>query len=199
MINWEEQWSLFAPHFQDGRAHIDLKLYGFLEGVLQLIPGPGFGDCSHPTTQLMLCFLGHRKMNTVVDVGCGSGILSAASIYGGAKRVFGIDIDKHAVGHAQENFYLNNAHEAEGVFGLHLPPSFEVRGDLTVCMNMIASEQKKAWEAQGLLYPLSKTIFTSGVLVEEKESYLSWAKGLGWNLVECKEREGWLGFEFIHK
>jgi ribosomal protein L11 methyltransferase len=44
---WEKQWELFAPNFKNGKAHIETPV-----GVIQLLPGPGFGDYSHPTTRL---------------------------------------------------------------------------------------------------------------------------------------------------
>ena len=72
---WDQQWELFAPQFKEGKAHIDLTDYGVCK-TLQLYPGPGFGDLSHPTTRLVLQLMKpHLQQRLAIDIGCGSGIL----------------------------------------------------------------------------------------------------------------------------
>ncbi len=76
---------------------------------LILDPGLAFGTGSHPTTQLCLAWLDqHLKQGeTVLDYGCGSGILAIAALKLGAAYVTGIDIDPHAVEASQANAQLN--------------------------------------------------------------------------------------------
>ena len=64
-----------------------------------LDPGLAFGTGTHPTTALCLRWLDGIEMTdkTVVDFGCGSGILALAALKLGAKRVIGIDIDPQAL------------------------------------------------------------------------------------------------------
>ncbi|OLT62300.1 50S ribosomal protein L11 methyltransferase [Moorena bouillonii] len=82
--------------------------------LLRLDPGAAFGTGTHPTTQLCLEALEMRlgyssdHDNVVADIGCGSGILSIASVLLGAKKVYGVDIDPLAVGAARNNRSLNN-------------------------------------------------------------------------------------------
>ena len=73
--------------------------------VLHIEPGLAFGTGSHPTTKLCLETLENyiNENSTVLDIGCGSGILSIASLLLGAKSAFGVDIDKLAVKTALEN------------------------------------------------------------------------------------------------
>ena len=79
-VNWEEQWALFAESSFDGKAHIDLSQFGGASTLL-LLPGPGFGDLSHPTTYLMLKMMQNRVQNLpVLDIGTGSGILALAAL-----------------------------------------------------------------------------------------------------------------------
>ncbi len=77
--------------------------------ILHLDPGLAFGTGTHETTRL--CLVATEKYikenATVLDVGCGSGILSVASVLLGAKEVLGIDIDELAVKTANENAILN--------------------------------------------------------------------------------------------
>ncbi|MBE8215855.1 MAG: 50S ribosomal protein L11 methyltransferase [Endozoicomonadaceae bacterium] len=77
---------------------------------LQLEPGLGFGTGEHPSTALCLEWLINQnlKNKTVIDYGCGSGILALASIRLGAKKAFGIDIDPKALDTSQQNAINNH-------------------------------------------------------------------------------------------
>lgn len=72
---------------------------------LSLDPGVAFGTGSHPTTRLCLQWLERylRGGETVLDYGCGSGILAIAAMKLGAARAAGVDIDPAAIGAAREN------------------------------------------------------------------------------------------------
>ncbi len=80
---------------------------------LYLNPGLTFGTGSHASTQL--CLMGvesHVKEGDVVlDLGCGSGILSIAALCLGAKSAFAVDIDQKAVGVSYENAALNEIYK----------------------------------------------------------------------------------------
>jgi ribosomal protein L11 methyltransferase len=80
--------------------------------LLRLDPGAAFGTGTHPTTQLCLEALEMRigdgsSKPVVVDIGCGSGILSIGAVLLGAKTVYGVDIDPLAVQAARSNRDLN--------------------------------------------------------------------------------------------
>ena len=107
MIDWENQWELHAPNFSKGVANVHLQEYGGPHLSFQMVPGPGFGDLSHPTTQLMLYLMPPKILSPVLDIGCGSGVLSIAAKMRGAPSVIGIDIDPNALMHAQNNAQLN--------------------------------------------------------------------------------------------
>jgi ribosomal protein L11 methyltransferase len=76
---------------------------------LKLDPGLAFGTGSHPTTRLCLAWLDAnlRGGETLLDYGCGSGILAIAAARLGATRVDGVDIDAQAVVAARDNAALN--------------------------------------------------------------------------------------------
>lgn len=78
--------------------------------VINIDPGMAFGTGNHETTRLCLACLEKfvNKGTTVLDVGCGSGILSIASILLGSGKAFGVDIDPTAVRTAIENADVNS-------------------------------------------------------------------------------------------
>jgi ribosomal protein L11 methyltransferase len=77
---------------------------------LVLDPGLAFGTGAHPSTRLCLQWLEHSIAGgeTVLDYGCGSGILTIAALKLGARRAVGVDIDPDAVGTARANARRND-------------------------------------------------------------------------------------------
>lgn len=82
-------------------------------------PGLSFGTGSHATTQLMLNSMAKYsfKGETVLDIGCGSCILSIAATLLGAKDVIGIDIDDNSLISCRENASLNNINSIHTIIG----------------------------------------------------------------------------------
>ncbi|MEE9397301.1 MAG: 50S ribosomal protein L11 methyltransferase [Methylococcales bacterium] len=81
------------------------------QGVrLTLDPGLAFGTGTHPTTALCLKWLDSQELKnkTVIDYGCGSGILGIAALLLGAREVFAIDIDSQALTATRDNAKNNN-------------------------------------------------------------------------------------------
>lgn len=190
MTLWDSQWRLFAPNFRDGKAHIDLTPYG-ADVMLQLLPGPGFGDFSHPTTRLSLQLMAPVvRDKDVIDIGCGSGILSLAASALGARSVYGYDIDPDAAAHAEQNSLLNGF---DIQFAQTPPP--QTSSNSVIVMNMISSEQAAAWNVFLPSLTTPARLFTSGVL--DKELYLSWAAQNGWRLVQALQSDEWWAFEFL--
>ena len=74
-----------------------------------LDPGLAFGTGTHPTTSLCLEWLDSQDLTgkTVIDFGCGSGILAIAALKLGAAKVIGIDIDPQAILASRDNAERN--------------------------------------------------------------------------------------------
>ena len=127
-------------------------------------PGPGFGDLSHPTTNLMLKLMpNYVKGKDVIDIGCGSGVLSIAAYLMGARSVRGIDICPEAVTHAQENAQLNRCD-----ISFSTEPLTRINNNL-ILINMISSEQRPVWE--GIETCDASLCIASGFLEEENLPY----------------------------
>jgi len=183
-IDWESQWASFAMGAEkDGVYEIDLEGVG---SVL-LKPGPGFGNLSHPTTRLMLKMMqGRCPHKTCIDIGCGSGVLSIAAAFLGASQVFAYDIDPEANTHTQENAALNHL---EGVIQISRPDLFTG----IILINMIESEQREAFPTH---FKLPLEVISSGIMTEDKSSYLNWMESKGFILRDTLESEGWSSFYF---
>jgi ribosomal protein L11 methyltransferase len=195
-VDWRSQWQEHAPHFANGYAHVDLQAYG-KEGFLRLHPGAGFGDCSHPTTRLVLRLLsGCTQGRHIIDIGSGSGILSLAALVWGASSSLGIDIDEEALEHAKLNGQLNQLPLA--CFTRNMQK--KIGKHPLIVMNMISSEQRLAWQEHPALHPLTCPVITSGILLEEREYYLGEVARLrGWHLIKELQEDEWLAFLFEQK
>jgi len=199
-VDWESQWAAHGLGYQNGFVHLNVLDYApdALSAVLRLKPGPGFGDLSHPTTRLVLRLMNNRMQKaTVLDVGCGSGVLSLAALAMGASTVCGIDIEAEALVHAESNCLLNGMQkQAIFVKPQECDRIFAKKNSVIMLMNMIQSEQAVAWESLDKIHKHMELAITSGVMVEERASYLMRCSQWGWQLVEEREEDGWLGFVF---
>ena len=178
----------------EGLAHVDLAAYG--GPVLRMKPGAGFGDFSHPTTRLALSLMSPMaREHQVIDIGCGSGILSVAAALLGSARVVGIDIESEALQHSEENARLNGV-EDRVTFTAQID-SLDKNNAYLIVMNMILSEQKIAWESLPLLHDLKATIVISGILTQDREIYLNLTKEWNWTLLRESQEGEWSGFTFL--
>lgn len=108
--NWNATWE--SEHHFEPIALPDGQL-------LHIIPRQAFGSGEHATTRLMLGLLSDLAPladTTVIDAGCGTGILGIAALKLGAAHVFAYDIDEWSVRNAQDNYALNGC-EAEIALG----------------------------------------------------------------------------------
>ncbi|KAF3363035.1 Ribosomal protein L11 methyltransferase [Chlamydiales bacterium STE3] len=196
-VNWDKQWQEHAPQFYNGMMHLDLNPYGCDEKLL-LKPGPGFGDLSHVTTNLVLSMMPHDlKGKVVLDIGSGSGILTLAASAFGAYQTVGVEIDTSAIQHAEENAQLNHLEKRVQFLTPSQITLLEVSKPYLILMNMIVKEQKMAWKMIQLPKKAYGEAVTSGVLEEEKEAYLEITRSWGWELQEELSQDGWLGLRFI--
>ena len=110
--DWSNTWRTFAGPlaFADRLTVVPRDWTGPVGGaVLKLDPGLAFGTGAHPTTALCLEWLARRDLasRTVVDYGCGSGILAIAACLLGARRAIAVDHDPQARRAARENAAFN--------------------------------------------------------------------------------------------
>lgn len=106
---WEDRWRTFHKPVRVGRLWIGPPwetLDPDLEAVV-IDPGRAFGTGAHPTTRLCLDLLQRVEPGSLVDVGCGSGVLSIAAALLGFAPVTGVDVEEAAVEATSENARVN--------------------------------------------------------------------------------------------
>ena len=131
---------------------------------IQLDPGLAFGTGSHPTTALCLAWMAHKNFNnqSVIDYGCGSGILSIAACKLGAKQVFGVDIDPQAVDASIDNARRNGIEP--NLLQVSLASNFDSdRVDLLIANILSGPLVELAPKLAGMIKPGGK-ILLSGIL-----------------------------------
>lgn len=110
--NWMEAWKSRYQPIPIGKRLIIVPVWMDSPEPMRISicidPGMAFGTGTHPTTQLCLelmetVFDTQSELQTVIDVGCGSGILSVAAIKLGAQLALGVDIDDASVKNSREN------------------------------------------------------------------------------------------------
>ncbi len=116
-INWAEAWKEhFHPihigeHLLIVPSWLDIPSENRIP--IRIDPGMAFGTGTHPTTQLCLEMMESSQLSEnligvdLLDIGCGSGILSIAALKLGAARAFGVDTESDAITAAEENAHLN--------------------------------------------------------------------------------------------
>jgi ribosomal protein L11 methyltransferase len=145
--------------------------------VVRLDPGAAFGTGTHATTALCLEWLDRHPPvgQTVVDYGCGSGILAIAASKLGAAQVVAVDIDLHAVDTTRDNA---GANEITGHFTACLPDEFSCPPAHLLIANILANPlQELAAQLCSYLLPGGRILLT-GILEHQasavQEAYQPW-------------------------
>ena len=155
---------------------------------LILDPGMAFGTGSHPTTRLCLEWLERNVSNacTVLDYGCGSGILAIAAARLGAGRVAGVDIDPQAVESARANA------ERNGVMALFADSAEPVAGEYDLVVANILSNPLRVLAPAICVHVRSGgRLALSGILREQAEEIIAiYAQWLPMQVADT--REDWI-------
>lgn len=154
--------------------------------VLQLDPGLAFGTGSHPTTRMCLEWLDAHLQpgQTVIDYGCGSGILAIAAARLGAARVCAIDIDAQALDSTRDNASANRVSLTVQSAQDPLPNPADV-----VLANILANPLRLlAPLLTGLVRP-GGALILAGLLERQAEELRSLYPEVTLEIAQC--REGW--------
>ena len=156
--------------------------------AIQLDPGLAFGTGSHPTTHLCLEWLADclPLQSTVLDYGCGSGILAIAASMLGASRVIGVDIDEQAVQSTRDNALVN-----EVTLESMLPDGLQDGQFDVVVANILSNPLKVLAPMLAARVRSGGQLVLSGVLERQAQevaaAYATWLPLSVW-----QARDGWV-------
>lgn len=164
--------------------------------VLHIEPGLAFGTGSHPTTKLCLETLEKYidENSTVLDIGCGSGILSIACLLLGAENAFGVDIDSLAVKTAQNNA-LENGFDSNRFNAVKGNLTDNVSGKYNVVVaNIVADIIMEFNKDVGKFLDDDGVYITGGIIDSREDEVLCSFAQNGFEVIERFEEKGWLVF-----
>lgn len=170
---WEDAWRAFHHGVVVGRLWVGPPWEEPTPGTVPVVidPGRAFGTGAHPTTRLCLELLQEVEPTSLVDVGCGSGVLSIAAAKLGFAPVSALDLDEAAL----EVTAANAAANGVTVDLVSEPPPAEL-AVMNIALDVV----------EGLLPGLpTKRAITSGYL-ERDEPHAE-----RWRAVERRIRDGW--------
>jgi ribosomal protein L11 methyltransferase len=200
-VNWNAEWeNNFEPIEVNGRVSIRAPFHDDrkLEYNIVIEPKMSFGTGHHETTHLMIEHLLEVDLlgKTVLDMGCGTGILAIFSEMRGAKDVEAIDIDAWCYENSLENAEKNgcfNVRVFHGDAGLLEGQKFDViiaNINRNILLNDMSS-YVKSLNPEGIL-------LLSGFYVEDIEKIGQCATELGLKLLSQKERNRWVGLKYVN-
>ena len=223
--NWMEAWKQHYKPILIGQRLLILPAW--MESpepnriAIKIDPGMAFGTGTHPTTQLCLELMelslchferpkGAKNLRhdeetlryaqgdiRVIDVGCGSGILSIAALKLGAKQTLGVDIDPESIINSRENANTNGVGE-ELVLGTGsvqeiLDGKFAFKKAPLVVANILAPVIMRLFDA-GLadLIEEGGAIILSGILFEQEGGVIEAAQAQGLRMNERRQMGDWV-------
>ncbi len=136
-----------------------------------LDPGLAFGSGTHPTTALCLEWLDSHppEQNTVIDYGCGSGILAIAAARLGASHIYAIDNDPQALIATRDNATKNGVEQIKPL----LPEEFDGQKETELLLaNILSGPLEQLAPRFAALVSRSGTIVLSGILSEQSEGLI---------------------------
>ncbi|MGR8935873.1 MAG: 50S ribosomal protein L11 methyltransferase [Gammaproteobacteria bacterium] len=156
---------------------------------LILDPGLAFGTGTHPTTALCLEWLAEHDVagKTVIDFGCGSGILAIAAVLLGAKEAHAVDIDPQALEATRDNALKNAV--ADKVY-TYLPEQFRAFEADIVLANILANPLIELSAHLASLVKTDGMLVLSGIL-QSQAAAVGNAYGAHFALAEPVMREEW--------
>ncbi|MDU5185434.1 MAG: 50S ribosomal protein L11 methyltransferase [Finegoldia magna] len=194
-MDWANEWKKYYEPFYIGNILIKPSWIDIDESdhkVVEINPGMAFGTGLHETTNL--CIEQLQELNLidkiVLDIGCGSGILSVVSSKLGAKEVFATDIDPLAIEATLENANLNKISNINAVQG-SLLDNVDKKYDVVIAnillnvLDILIPDLPKALKKDGVF-------ICSGLINSQKDNIVNTLEKNNLEIVEVSEKGEWI-------
>ena len=204
--DWENNWKQYYKPMEIGQRLLVIPQWEEVDPgervPLILDPGLTFGTGSHATTRLCLTALEKTvaQGDRVLDLGCGSGILSIAALRLGASQALAVDIDDKCLDVAYENAALNGIGKdrytvrvgdvlSDGALRRELEGSYDI-----VVANIVADVIiALAPLVPSMLRP-GGTFLCSGIIDDRAEEVRAALEAAGWTVLETQSADGWFAY-----
>lgn len=210
--DWANNWKqYFKPLCVGEKLLIKPSWESVSEGetrkVLEIDPAASFGTGQHNTTQLCLELLENNisQGERLLDLGCGSGILSIAAVLLGAESATAVDIDENSVKIAAENARKNNiptdrytALAGNIITDESLVAQIGTGYDI-VCANIVADVLvAMSGIFAGFLKKGGKLV-VSGIIEPRRDEVLEKIKANGFELIQTRQKDDWVAASFVYR
>ena len=195
--DWESAWKqYFKPVHVTDRIVVkpEWEEYSPQEGeiVIEIDPGMAFGTGTHETTSMCINQIEKnlKSGDTVIDIGCGSGILSMAAVLLGAEKATGVDLDPVAVRVALENVELNNLQDKIEILHGNLTDVIREKADIVVANIMadiiliLLEDVREFIKDDGLF-------ISSGIIQEKRAAVEARLLEKNFSIVEVETKGEW--------
>ncbi len=200
--DWANNWKKYYKPFRIGKSIIikpSWEDFDAREGdrILEIDPASTFGTGQHHTTKMVIETLEDtiKDGDKVLDLGCGSGILTIAAFLLGAEKASVCDIFENAVNTASENIKKNRFENFSAFCG-NIAEDKSLREKIgggfdVICANIVADVIIDMSPYFSEFAAESGVLIVSGIIDERLEEVLYALKAAGWKTVFQKHEEGW--------
>ena len=197
--DWANSWKAYYKPIKIGEKIVIVpawEKYDAADGeiIVRMDPGMAFGTGTHETTRLVIGLLEKyvKGGETVLDVGCGSGILAICAAKLGAENCKAYDIDPVAVKVARENIKDSGLTNVTcDVSDLLKQVDKNAAPYKVICANIVADIIIRMTPDIGEFMDSSSVILASGIIVERSEDVIECFERNGFTVVERAEENGW--------
>ncbi len=197
--NWADSWKKYFKPIPLGRITVVPAWEDYTESegevVIRIDPGMAFGTGTHETTRLVMKIMQDvvGTADRVLDVGCGSGILSIAAAKLGAASVNAYDIDPVAVKVARENALASGCNNIETDTSDLLYGVKHINGGYTVCVANIVADIiiRMLPDVHTFLAPTAPIIL-SGIVRERADEVITAARDAGYTVLRTEYENDWV-------
>lgn len=207
--DWANNWKQYFKPFTIGEKLAVKPSWEDYSGddgrkILEIDPASSFGTGQHHTTRLCLELLEKsvKEGDKILDMGCGSGILSIAAMLLGAESAAAVDIEENAAATAQENARKNNI--ADEVYKTYfgniladeaLADKIDDKYDI-ITANIVADVLIAMKDYFVRYLRKGGTLIISGIIEERMDEVLSAVEGVGFIRQAVSVKEGWAAAQY---